>query len=318
MIPTAVVRRLVELAVQAPSVHNTQPWTWRASGNQVWLFGDGSRRLPVEDPEGRNLVISCGAALDHFQYAAGALGWDTEVARFGGPTPNEPLARVTLTRGRPSSTAAVDLDVVRSRCTDRRRFTSWPVPAGSLHALVAAARSRGAQAEAVVDEGARIRLELLAHQAHLLHATDTSAVDEQELWVGDARSDGVPPSVLPAEVADRSRSRFGPGLVRERREVVESGDGLIVLGGTVDGPLSWLRTGEALSALWLDATRAGLSVVPLSLPVEMSTVRRVVRDDVLDGGFHPHLMVRIGWQAIGRSLLPRTPRRPVGDVLQTA
>ena len=35
-------------------------------------------------------------------------------------------------------------------------------------------------------------------------------------------------------------------------------------------------------------------------------------------GSDPHLLVRIGWQAIGRSQLPRTPRRQVDEVLRTA
>ena len=315
---TAVVRRLVELAVQAPSVHNTQPWIWRASGRQVSLYADASRRLAVEDPAGRNLIISCGAALDHFRYAARALGWDTRVERFSGRHHEEPLALLELTRSRPSRTAAADLEVVRNRCTDRRRFTSWPVPPDSLLALVDTARSRRAHAEAVVDEGRRIRLELLAHRAHLLRMAEPSATTEQQGWVGHGRDDGVPPSVLPAKAKGSPASRFGPGLVRETRTVVESGDGLIVLGGSRDDPVSWLRTGEALSALWLDATRAGLSVVPLSLPVEIATVRDQLRDVVLDDGSDPHLLVRIGWQAIGRSQLPRTPRRQVDEVLQTA
>jgi nitroreductase len=317
VIPTSVVRRLVELAVHAPSVHNTQPWIWRASGNRILLYADDSRRLSVEDPVGRNLVISCGTALDHFRYAANALGWHTEVTRFDG-YPEEPLAQVELTRGRPSRTAAADLELVRNRCTDRRRFTSWPVPTSSLLTLVDAARSRDARAEAVVEEARRIRLELLAHRAHLLRMAEPGAITEQQGWVGHGRDDGVPPSVLPARAEGSPASRFGPGLVRETRTVVESGDGLIVLGGRGDDPVSWLRTGEALSALWLDATRAGLSVVPLSLPVEIASVRDQLRDVVLDDGSDPHLLVRIGWQAIGRSQLPRTPRRQVDEVLRTA
>jgi hypothetical protein len=146
---------------------------------------------------------------------------------------------------------------------------------------------------------------------------DAVASDEQQRWVGDRRDDGVPLSVLPVyDDNDPMRSRFGSGMVEQTRTAVESGDGVIVLGGDGDDPGSWLLTGEALSALWLDATRAGLSVVPLSLPVEIDSVRDDLRKVVLNAGLHPHLMLRIGWQAIGRSQLPRTPRRPVSDVLR--
>ena len=40
-----------------------------------------------------------------------------------------------------------------------------------------------------------------------------------------------------------------------------------------------------------------------------------MQHDVLGGLAHPLLLVRIGWQEISRSQLPRTSRRPVADVL---
>ena len=42
--------------------------------------------LPVADPTGRELVISCGAALHHARVAARALGWAPTVRRFPGPS----------------------------------------------------------------------------------------------------------------------------------------------------------------------------------------------------------------------------------------
>ncbi|WP_425574645.1 hypothetical protein, partial [Streptomyces rhizosphaericus] len=58
-----------------------------------------------------------------------------------------------------------------------------------------------------------------------------------------------------------------------------------------------------------------LSVVPLSQPIEVAQTRAAIRDEVLTGAFWPHLVVRVGWQALGRDRVLPTPRRPVGDVL---
>lgn len=85
-------------------------------------------------------------------------------------------------------------------------------------------------------------------------------------------------------------------------------------GGTDDLD-SWLRLGEGLSALWLQATRQGLSVVPLSQAIELDETRASLRGDLLRGLGFPHLVVRVGWQAISRESLPATPRRPLDDVL---
>src|SRR3954447_25313906 len=76
------IRELVALATRAPSVHNTQPWRWCVAGDQVALFADYSRQLIHADPAGRDLVISCGAALHHLQASAAAMGWKAHVRRM--------------------------------------------------------------------------------------------------------------------------------------------------------------------------------------------------------------------------------------------
>lgn len=318
LLSESVRRRMVELACHAPSVHNTQPWAWRASDNTLELFADHRRQLIAEDPAARNLLISCGAALDHLQYAARALGWDTSVTRFPeGLLPRQPLARISFKPGRPSESASADLEVLRTRCTDRRRFTSWPVPENSLGHLVNVARSRGARADSITDSGARFRLELLVHEAQAARRHDPHASAEQQEWVDHSPTDGIPTQVLPASDNPTSVpwARFGAGVVEETRTRVDSGEGIIALGGDADSPDSWLRSGEALSSLWLDATRSGLSVVPLSLPVEVESVRTELRESVLPSAFDLHVLARIGWQVIGRRHLSRTPRRSVADVL---
>ncbi|PWN03316.1 hypothetical protein DJ010_09395 [Nocardioides silvaticus] len=310
-----LVERLVELACLAPSVHNTQPWRWHAVGDRLFLHADRSRQLVHEDPSGRNLVISCGAALDHLRFAARALGLTADITRFPDGPRSDLIAVVDLRHGLPSPTAAEDIALLRQRCTDRRRFTSWPVHALAREVLVAAARRRGALAVAVTEPGQRIELELLSRRAHHLRSLNRAALEEQASWVGPGRpTDGIPSSVLPDQVGP-APTRFGPGTLTEERAVVESTDGMIVLGGRDDDRAGWLRTGEALSSLWLRATRDGLSVVPLSLPVEVPSVRGELTAALEEPNVVPHILLRIGWQAIGRSELPRTPRRPVADVL---
>lgn len=314
-IAAPVLRRLVELACLAPSVHNTQPWRWQAAGAVVGLYADRSLQLPAEDPSGRNLLISCGAALDHFRVAAAALALDTEISRFPDPADADLLAEVRLRPGHPSSNAAADIDLLRTRCTDRRRFTSWPVPQMALEQLVEHARASGTRAVAVTDTGARFRLEVLARRAQDARALDLEAVREQGEWVGRGGLDGIPLAVLPT-TGSLASVRYGNGQAVDQRPLVDGNDGVIVLGGDADDPAAWLRTGEGLSRLWLQATAEGLSVVPLSLPIEIDATRQSLRDDVLGARMTPHLLVRIGWQAIGRSQLPRTPRRAVADVLR--
>jgi len=69
---TGTVRTVLALAARAPSVHNTQPWRWRVDAESLHLYADASRQLPNTDPDGRDLILSCGAALHHCVVALAA------------------------------------------------------------------------------------------------------------------------------------------------------------------------------------------------------------------------------------------------------
>ena len=109
--------------------------------------------------------------------------------------------------------------------------------------------------------------------------------------------------------------RFPAGGLDDPIRDLDSSDGLVVLCGYTDDPPDWLRTGEALSALWLRATLEGLSVVPLSQVIEVESTRLALQHDLLGGLAAPHLLVRLGWQSLSRKQLEPTSRRPVGEVL---
>ncbi|MGI9157331.1 MAG: Acg family FMN-binding oxidoreductase [Marmoricola sp.] len=314
------MRRIVELACRAPSVHNTQPWVWRISGNVLELRADRARQLDVSDPDGRNLTISCGAALHHALVAARALGWTATVDRMPDARDPDFFAQIRIIGARTRTEASADdLRAIADRCTDRRRFTSWPVPEERLHQLAAAARHWGADVLPVSDVTLRLRVELLLSRAMLAQTHDRDLSAEEQLWIDHSSRDGIPARTIPRSVGERGErpSRFDKGVTTAGDvNTLESSDGLLVIGTTHDGPLSWLRAGESLSALWLRATAEGMSVVPLSQVTEVESTRVALQHEVLSGALEPQLLVRIGWQEIGRSDLPRTPRRPLAEVLR--
>jgi hypothetical protein len=310
-------RRLVSLAIRAPSVHNTQPWAWWLRPDGIDLYADESRRLDAADPLGRNLVISCGAALHHLRVAARASGLLSEVTRMPDPADPDLLAQVRFTPASLLRTAAADLRAIQERCTDRRRFTSWPVPNGRLNLLTRAVDDDGGHAVPITDVTDRFRVDMLVARAHRLQERDAAIVAEAKSWTDRNAYDGLPSDHLPARptVSDRLPSRFDEGLLPDDGQEVESGDGVIVLCGDDDSRASWLRAGESLSALWLSAVRDGLSVVPLSQVVEVAETRDALQHQVLGDLAVPLLLVRVGWQPISRSQLEPTPRRPLDDVL---
>ena len=92
--------RVIELACRAPSVHNSQPWRWRVVDDAtIELYADRRRQLQVSDPSGRNLALSCGAALHHAFVAAQALGLTAAVDLMPSRDNENLLARISLSSG---------------------------------------------------------------------------------------------------------------------------------------------------------------------------------------------------------------------------
>ncbi|MBX3724830.1 MAG: hypothetical protein KF823_02830 [Xanthomonadales bacterium] len=147
---------LIGRAILAPSSHNTQPWRFRVSPSSIELRADCRYALPVNDPAGRELVISCACALTNLRIAAAGRGLAIRVALL--PETDDPdlLARVTIDDG-----AATDLDeeglagYIQDRHTWRRRFAPDPVDGTVVQALLDAAASEGTRLQPLVGESIR-------------------------------------------------------------------------------------------------------------------------------------------------------------------
>ena len=181
--------RVVELACRAPSVRNSQPWAWRVDGTTIELHADWDLLTSSTDPTGRQLLISCGAALHHAQVAARGLGWRPVVSRWVDGAPDlsrrhERLARLDLFPSEATPESAADLTALLQRRTDRRRFTSWPVPEEHLRALCASARSRGSLALPIHDPVDRVRVGHLLSRARRLSRTDPPNPGSPVSWAG--------------------------------------------------------------------------------------------------------------------------------------
>ena len=125
-----IVRRLIDAAGAAPSIHNTQPWRFRVTGDLIEVHGDPDRMLWVADPLGRALHLSCGAALFNLRLAIRML--DAKPLVWPLPDPDrEPtlLASVQLELGRPATSHEREMsEAIHQRHTSRVPFSERPIP----------------------------------------------------------------------------------------------------------------------------------------------------------------------------------------------
>jgi nitroreductase len=319
-IPGVPVRDLIELATRAPSVHNTQPWYWCVAGERLSLFADSSRQLRYADPDGRDLIISCGAALHHLRVAARAAGWMTRVRRMPNSYNDNQLADVWFSPEQPTREALAALDALRRRRTDRRRPTSRPVPRERLDGLLALGSPTGVTIIAVVSHRARAELLQILAEAAKAQRLDPRYVDEIVRWTGRDDDEGIPLTSLlrrePETSSELPPSRFPSGVLTDHEAEPEPVEPpLLAICTSSDDTASRLRAGEALGAMLVKGSADGLRMVPLSQAIEVDQTRRLLQDELLDDSACPQILVQVGWPPVAAEQIPLTPRRPVHEVL---
>lgn len=304
-------------ARHAPSFHNTQPWRWVVRGETLELYAVPERQLATADPEGRLMLLSCGAALHHARVALDAEGRRHTVDRPAG----EPLAVI-----RPQEQGEIDLAAVRHvqmmrvRRTDRRTVADEPLGADTVRTLTAAAEAAGVRTH-VLNRDQVIELAVLVEQAQKTEDRDDRLRTEAAAWLGGDRpgGTGVPAGAIPADppqttVAERDFHTPGTLAAGPGHDAAAT---YAVLYGPGDERADWLRAGEALSALWLTATENTVTVLPISGPVEVPFTRQRLRHLLGDLGF-PYVAVRLGHADPEHAGPAPTPRLGAEQVVEVA
>jgi hypothetical protein len=311
-----LVAEMVRAAVAAPSKHNTQPWRFRVdeASQTVELHADAERQLAHGDPDGRAVHIACGAALFNFRLAAAAHGRQAVVQLL--PDPRQPLLLASIRLSGRCHAGDVEAELhaaIPLRHTNREPFSWRRVPPGVLGELTEAAGVEGAILHILDhDEAARVLdLTAVAERAQL---ADPHYRAELARWVGGDRDrDGIPG----ASLGPRSPETFTP--VRDFTPGHEPGEfryawfeehpQLAVLATHSGRRADWLRAGQALERVLLTATARGISVSPLTQPLETGEAW-LVRDP-RSGTEQPQMVLRLGYGLPVQA----SPRRPVGEVL---
>jgi nitroreductase len=314
---------LIELAARAPSVHNTQPWRFTVTGQAIELYADASRQL-IEDLTGREMMISCGAALFGLRLAIRSLGYQPEVDLFPEPTQRRLLARVRAGRPAPmTSDERAMLRAVPHRHTHRGAFEPGPLPGGLLAWLQDDATAEGATLAVIGGGPTYQRLTaILAAWSRWRDLYPTSPAEirtraETLRWTREADSearDGVPAHAFPAAAGGAA------GRVPQRDFDLGRGWGSPPAGGPPapvtavlvaesEDEQSWLRAGQALQRILLHAASHWVFARLQTQPLQSASVRAQIRSSLRATG-SPQMLLELG---VARITHP-TARRPAQEV----
>jgi hypothetical protein len=316
----AKARAALKYAILAPSSHNSQPWLFRVLHTGIELHADRSRALPVVDPQDRELVISCGAALFNLRAALRNFGCAEATLPLPDPAQPDLLARVQVKDGYdPSDEERALFQAIGRRRTFRFPFAPKAIPETLLQMLERAARLEGATLGVLRTDVTRDAIADLVARADRIQLADRPFRRELAAWMHPNRTrsrDGMPGyalglgevASLTAPLAIRTFD-VGRGQAAEHEALVRGSPVLAVFTTPGDTPGDWLAAGQALARVLLRAEVEGVSASFLNQPIEVPELRRQLQ--VLIGEERvPQLLIRLGY---GRRVRA-TPRRPVADV----
>ncbi|MEU6394681.1 hypothetical protein [Streptomyces sp. NPDC046939] len=311
---------LVRAAVTAPSLHNSQPWFFTGDATGIDLFADATRRIPLADPVGRELVISCGAALFNIRLAMRHLGFRPVVRPCPSPWNRAHLARIEWgPYEEPGHLEEAMHRATRDRHTHRGPFLAAPLRPQLADEMREQAHAEGAGLQSVETGRPCTRIADLVRAAEDVQRADPARRAElrrRSQEYNGARLDGVPLascSYHPDCVSLAGRDFVGlTSALPAPPAFWPSRTGLVaVLTTGRDTRLDWLAAGQALQRVLLYATVNGVAVALHTQPLELPRLRAEVRAALLFGQF-PQVILRFGHAEPG---VP-TPRRAVADVLR--
>jgi hypothetical protein len=318
--PAPLLRHLLRYATLAPSRHNSQPWLFEIEGPEARVYADPRRALRAADGDGREMVLSCAAAMENLRlavrHAGRAATLELVAARAGGI-----VARLRVEEPRPPEPDEELLfGAVANRRTNRFAFEERELPDGLVARLVRDAADAGTRLRVVEGHTRRAVAELVAEADRAQWARPRFRAELAE-WsrTTDSRAgDGMPGYARglgeTASLLERLLVRFvghgGPEERRDRQHLLHT-PSLLALCTTGDGPRDWAAAGVAFERVLLRAAAQGLASSYFSAVIEVGPARARLREVLGETGW-PQVLFRVGYGPYVRA----TPRRPLELVLR--
>lgn len=313
----AQFREMIRYASLAANGHNTQPWKFAIKERGIEIRPDYARRLPIVDPNDRELWMSLGCALENLLVAARAQGYAAEVIYPDA----EALIRVHLT---PDAAQPSPLfDAIPHRQTTRSEYNGLSVESAALTQLAAMPLEPGVALHMVIKPTEFEQVVEYVDLGNRSQYADEAFVDELIAWLRFSKKEAlashdglftrttgnpeVPRWIGQMFVSSTSAQQQADADTRKLRS---SPHALVVTSETEDAS-TWVRTGQVYERLALTMTTLGIQSAFLNQPVEVASLRPQFASALGLGALLPQLLVRFGYG----SPMPKSLRRPLEHIV---
>jgi len=311
---------LVAQAVKAPSGHNTQPWRFRQNGSVVEIHPDFDRRLPVVDPDDRELFVSLGCAVENLCLAAQTKGYKSAVSVGDKGVITVSLAEEAGVKPSPL------FNQIDARQTNRSVYTGEEIALDSLRKLQSVCSEKGISVHYYARQTKQFNdIEQYVLRGNTNQMQNEAFKAELKSWMRfnkkhqDQTLDGLSYAVfgapnVPRWMAEPIMSMAINAKTQNKadREKIASASQLVLFTTRENSRREWVSLGRTLQRFLLTTTELGVAHAYLNQPNEEAEIAsEMTRTLGLDGEY-PTILLRIGYgkqQAYSK-------RRAVKDVIE--
>jgi tRNA A37 threonylcarbamoyladenosine dehydratase len=290
------VLELIEAAILAPSIGNSQPWHWVYHDGTLFLFHNISRSASLLDYDPDAPLVVLGAACENLVLQAHTMGMEVHIRNFplGENTPLVAAFDFLLQEANwPVELHIYDelARVIPARHTNRKVGVRKPLPQNALTQMRQAAESTpGAAFHSL--EGSRELLEIgqiigAADRLRLLHQQSHQEMMSEIRWTYEEEErsrDGLGIETL--ELSSVNRALFqifrdwsvlnliqqwggGRNLEKVAKNAVNAASCVALITMPSHHPIDYLNGGRAMQRAWLMANSLQVAWQPLMAPVYM-------------------------------------------------
>ena len=325
------LRAVLDAARRAPSPHNTQPWRLTVKGpHEMLLDWDRSRLLTVADPDcyamcyGLGCALEAMAAVAHTTFEPGSDGFPSDPGWYAG----------TLHVGALRDNYTEAQAVVEQRVTARMPYRKELIPRTVLDDLRREAGRHGTVLHVLESRQGLSRFAELMRDAAAEQFADDAYLSELMHWMrlspDEQRKalDGVTaPSLamgpVPAKLMGMLRSKprlrarvtragFPQRMATQLAKPITRSGAVLLLARPATNAQDRIAGGQAMMAVWLAATRAGLAAQPafsaLAIP---QTLAAAVELFEMSPDTEAIAALRVGRAS---TTAPRCPRLPLEEI----
>jgi len=255
--------------------------TVSAEKNEIKIFSDTERSLPVIDPNQRESYISIGAFLENMSEAFEIYGYHIELTL--NDNENDSLCATVVYEKTSSSIDESSTSIFKRRHSNKSAFKTDEISDNIIDNLLEKHGDYLRYYPAGSDDGQYISNATLT--AYTQQANEQNARDELADWLRFSNSeakekkDGLPAEQLGLRgivkvfyylTTNRESSKgdtfAGQGVDKTKAQLSGCAGFFLITGR--DGKEDWIEAGMHLEAFWLDAVRHNIAIQPMSAALE--------------------------------------------------